>query len=90
MQTLNFLFPFVLCIVIMYFFMIRPQQKKQKEIQNFRKNLAVGSEVVTAGGVYGKVKSIDASNKVLVEIANGINVKVDINCVYASAPVQQG
>ena len=43
----------------MYFFMIRPQNKKQKEIANFRKNLEVGQEVITAGGIYGKIKEIE-------------------------------
>ena len=45
--------------VIMYFFMIRPQNKKQKEIAKFRKNLEVGQSVVTAGGIYGKIKEVE-------------------------------
>ena len=47
-----------LIIVIMWFFIFRPQQKKQKEIQNFRNSIKEGQEVVTAGGIYGVVKKI--------------------------------
>lgn len=75
----------VVIFAIMWFFMIRPQQKKQKEIQNFRNNLSVGTTVITSGGVYGKVKSIDtAENVIVLEVAKGVEVRVDKNCVYAS------
>ncbi len=72
---------------IMYFFMIRPQQKKQKEIMNFRNNLTVGQDVVTAGGIYGKIKDLDVTT-VTLEIASGVKIKIDRNSIYASA--QQG
>ena len=49
----SFLIMMVAIFAIMYFFMIRPQNKKQKEIANFRKNLELGQEVITAGGIYG-------------------------------------
>jgi preprotein translocase subunit YajC len=48
-----------LMIVVFYFFMIRPQQKKQKELKKFRENLAVGDKVVTIGGVHGKILEIN-------------------------------
>ncbi len=73
--------------VIMYFFMIRPQNKKQKEIQNFRKNLEVGQSVITAGGIYGKIKEIE-DNTVVVEIAPSVKIKVDKNSIYADAQAQ--
>ena len=64
----------VLC-AIMYFFMIRPQNKKQKEIQKFRNELTVGQEVVTIGGVYGTIKSIDeVANTVTLEVATGVKI----------------
>ena len=44
--------------VIMYFFMIRPQNKKQKEIANFRKSLQVNQSVITAGGIHGTIKDL--------------------------------
>lgn len=84
-------FPMIIMMVaifaIMYFFMIRPQQKKQKEIMNFRNNLTVGQEVVTAGGIYGKIKELDVTT-VTLEIASGVKIKIDRNSIYAN--VQQG
>lgn len=75
-----------LIIVIMWFFIFRPQQKKRKEIQNFRNSIAEGQTVVTAGGIYGTVKKIDeADNALLIEVAKGVCIKVDRNSVYATA-----
>ena len=84
----SFLIMMVAVFAIMYFFMIRPQNKKQKEIQNFRKNLEVGQEVITAGGIYGKVKDIEDSVVVL-EIASGVKIKIDKNSIYANAAATQ-
>lgn len=82
----------VALFAIMWFFMIRPQQKKQKEIQNFQNSLTEGSAVVTGGGIYGTVKKIDlVANTVEVEIARGVVIKVDKSYVFkdmASTPVQ--
>lgn len=62
---------------IMYFFMIRPQQKKQKEMQNFRNSLTVGQEVVTIGGIFGTVRELDLQNNIVViEVASGVRIKV--------------
>ena len=74
----------VAIFAIMYFFMIRPQQKKQKEIMNFRNNLTIGQEVVTAGGIYGKIKELDVTT-VTLEIASGVKIKMDRNSIYANA-----
>ena len=82
---MSFLFMMVIIFGIMWFFMIRPQQKKQKEIQNFRNSIVKGSKIVTAGGIYGTVKDIDeAANTLKVEIANGICITVDKGSVFAS------
>lgn len=67
---------------IMYFFMIRPQNKKQKEIANFRKSLEVGQNVVTAGGIHGKIKDIKDDHVVL-EIADNVKIKIDKNSIFA-------
>jgi preprotein translocase subunit YajC len=81
--SMNGILMIVLLFVIMYFFMIRPQQKKQKEIQKMREALKVGDKVITAGGVHGKIK--DVSDKFFtVEIADGIKVKVDKVSVFAA------
>lgn len=83
----SFLIMMVAIFAIMYFFMIRPQNKKQKEIANFRKNLEVGQSVITAGGIYGKVKELE-DNAVIVEIAPSVKIKVDRNSIYADAQAQ--
>ena len=62
------IFMFVIIIAIMYFMMIRPQRKRQKEIENFRRGLQPGVEVVTSGGIYGKIKEVN-NGVVVLEIA---------------------
>jgi len=75
--------------VIMWLFMIRPQQKKQKEIRKFQNSLTEGAKVVTGGGVYGTVKRVDlTTNTVEVEIARGVVVVVDKNYVFADLTSQ--
>ena len=71
--------------VIMWLFMIRPQQKRQKEIRNFQNSLQEGAKIVTGGGLHGTVKRIDiAAGTVDVEIARGVVVTVDKGYVFAS------
>lgn len=55
METLMNLLPLLILIVLMYFLMIRPQKKKDKEIQSMRSSLSVGDEIVTIGGICGKI-----------------------------------
>lgn len=75
--------------VIMWLFMIRPQQKRQKEIRKFQNSLQEGTKVITGGGLYGTVKRIDlAANIVEVEVARGVVVSVDKNYVFADANSQ--
>lgn len=78
---------------ILYFFMIRPQQKRQKEIQKFQNELTEGTSVVTGGGIYGTVKSIDLTkNTVEVKIARDVVITVDRGSVFkdsANAPLQK-
>ena len=80
--------PLILIFLVMWLFMIRPQNKKQKEIQNFRKNLEVGQDVISAGGIYGKVKAIE-DNVVVLEIASGVKIRIDKNSIYANAAASQ-
>jgi len=78
----------VVLFAIVYFFMIRPQNKKQKEIQKFRNALTVGQQVITIGGIYGTVKSInDEENTITLEVATGVKMvfsKDAINPTQAS------
>ncbi len=74
----------VALIAIFYFFMIRPQQKKQKEIRKFREGIQTGDRVVTAGGIYGKVRKINDTT-IQLEIADNVRITVDKGSVYPSA-----
>ena len=86
----SFLIMMVVIFAIMWLFMIRPQQKKQKELQNFRNQITVGIEIITAGGIYGKVTSIDETNNILiVEVSKGVTIRVDRNSVFKSAQDNQ-
>lgn len=79
----------VAMFVIMYFFMIRPQKKRQKELQQWRNSLQVGTEVVLAGGIRGKIKDLNPEKSyMIVEIAKGVNIEVDRNSVYADMEQQ--
>ncbi len=74
----------VLIFVVFYFFMIRPQSKRQKEIKKQREAMKSGDSVVTSGGMYGKVKDIKETT-VIIEIADNVRIKVDKNSVFATA-----
>ncbi|MBU3730871.1 MAG: preprotein translocase subunit YajC [Beijerinckiaceae bacterium] len=70
------LVPFILIFVIMYFLIIRPQQKRAKQHQEMIKNIRRGDTVVTSGGFVGKVTKAGEDPEVEVEIAEGVKVKV--------------
>jgi len=78
---------------IFYFFMMRPQMKRQKEIQKFQNSLTEGTPVVTGGGIYGTVKRVDLEkNTVDVKIAHDVVITVDRGSVYkdmANTPLQK-
>ena len=63
-------------IAIMWLFMIRPQRKQQKELEQFRSGLQKGDKVVTVGGIYGTVLEVN-DNKVMLEIDKDVRIKVD-------------
>ena len=71
----------VAMIVIFYFFMIRPQSKKQKEIKKAREAMTTGDKVVTAGGIHGRIREI-GEQTMMIEISNGVSIKVDKGSVY--------
>ena len=69
------LLPFVLIFVIMYFLILRPQQKRAKEHQELVKNLRRGDTVITSGGLMGKVTKVVDDEQVEIEIADGVRVR---------------
>jgi len=83
-SMLSFWIMMIAIFAIMWFFMIRPQQKRQKEIRNFQNSLQEGSKVDTGGGIYGTVKRVDLTTNVIeIEIARGIVISVDKGSVFA-------
>ena len=70
--------PLLLIVVIFYFFMIRPQMKRQKEVRKFRSSLSKGDKVVTTGGIYGRIVEVKETTIVL-EVAKDVQIKVDKN-----------
>jgi preprotein translocase subunit YajC len=72
---LSFL-PIVLIFVIFYFLLIRPQQKRAKDHRNLLSNIKEGDEVLTSGGIYGKITGI-RDDKITVEISDKVRVKVN-------------
>jgi preprotein translocase subunit YajC len=83
-MNMSFILMMVAMIAIFYFFMIRPQQKRQKELQKARNAMKPGDKVVLAGGIHGRIKEIDETTA-LVEISDGVRVRVDKASVFASS-----
>lgn len=77
--------PMIGLFVVFYFLLIRPQQKRQKEHKNMVAELAKGDEVVTMGGILGKITAVD-DNFITVEIAKGTEVRVQRASVQAMMP----
>ena len=79
----------VAIFAIMWLFMIRPQQKKQKKIREFQNAVKEGDKVVTGGGVYGAVKRVNAQeNTIDIEVARGVVITVAKGYVFADATSQ--
>ncbi len=74
----------ILIFVVMYFFMIRPQTKKQKELQKQREAMKKGDKVVTAGGIYGEIKEVQ-ENAFIITIAKDVTIKVSKDSVFVDA-----
>ena len=74
-------------IAIMYFFMWRPESKRRKQMEEFRKGLKKGDKIITAGGIYGTIKEVH-DNVLLIEVDSNVTLRIDKSMV-AAAPVQQ-
>ncbi len=79
-SMLGMFLPLVAIIVVFYFFMIRPQMKRQKETQKFRDALQKGDKVVTTGGIYGRIDEIK-DQIIFLEVAPNLKLKVDKSVV---------
>jgi len=72
--------PLLLIIVVFYFFMIRPQMKRQKDLRKYREALQKGDKVITTGGIYGKINTIK-DNHIIVEIDENVKIKIDKSAI---------
>ncbi len=81
----GFLAPMVLIFVVFYFMLIRPQQKKQREQQDWLKSLKKGDEVVTTAGIFGKISGL-TDNTVTLEVQEKVRMKVLRSHIAGKAP----
>jgi len=84
-SSLQTFLPMILLFVVFYFLLIRPQQKRQKEHKNMVAELAKGDEIVTMGGILGKITSVD-ENFVTVEVSQGTELQIQRVAVQAMMP----
>lgn len=87
-SPLSQLLPFALIIVVFYFFMIRPQMKKQKEVKKFRESLQVGSKIVTIGGIHGKIKEMNETTAVIE--TEGGRLRIEKAAISSESKVELG
>jgi len=80
--------PLILVFVVFYFFMIRPQMKKQKEMNNYRSSLKKGDKVITTGGIYGRVYEVK-DNYVTVEVGGDVKLKIDKSALLKDPTVEE-
>lgn len=85
-SLLEAVFPFIIMFVILYFLLLRPQMKKQKEHQGFVSSLKRGDEVITQSGILGKIEGL-TEQFVTLEIADGVRIKMLRSQIAGSAQV---
>jgi len=79
--------PLILVFVVFYFFMIRPQMKKQKEMTSYRSSLKKGDKVVTTGGIYGRIYEVK-DNYVTMDVGGDVRLKVDKSALLKDPSVE--
>ena len=82
MNGLESFIPIILIFVIMYFLLIRPQQKKIKEHKNMVDNLRRGDQVLTQGGIIGKITKVKEGEEIEVELAKDVKVYLHMFSMY--------
>jgi len=71
-------------VAVFYFFMIRPQMKKRKEMQKFRTEMQKGDKIMTIGGIHGKVNAVK-DDAIIMEVEGGVLLKIDKNAIIRDA-----
>jgi preprotein translocase subunit YajC len=82
---LEALFPFIILFVVFYFLLIRPQQKRAKEHKKMVETLSKGDEVITQGGIYGKITAV-GEDAVTVEVADNVEMKLQRAAISGVLP----
>ena len=81
-DILTTILPFLLIILVFYFLILRPQQKRQKERQKLLNSVQKGDKIITSGGIHGTIEGMEENGKdVLVKIADNVKVKVDKSAI---------
>jgi preprotein translocase subunit YajC len=80
--------PLILVFVVFYFFLIRPQMKKQKDMTNYRNTLKKGDKIITTGGIYGRVVEVK-DNFVMIEVGGDVKLKVDKNALLKDPSAEE-
>jgi preprotein translocase subunit YajC len=80
--------PLLLVIVVFYFFMIRPQMRKQKELTTYRSSLKKGDKVITTGGIYGRIHEV-RDNYIMIDVGGDVKLKVDKNALLKDPSVEE-
>jgi len=86
MDTYTFFIPMLAVMAIFYFFTIRPQQQRAKDLRLAIENVRRGDTVVTAGGIVGKVSKVKDDGEVMIEIADDVQVRVMKNTLTEVRP----
>ncbi|GEN56022.1 hypothetical protein GCM10012290_09340 [Halolactibacillus alkaliphilus] len=88
LQMLAGLSPILIMVVVFYFFLIRPQQKRQKQVNQMQQNLAKGDQVVTIGGLHGVVDAID-ENVVVIKVNESQKLRFDRSAIRSVVQQEQ-
>jgi preprotein translocase subunit YajC len=80
--------PLILVFVVFYFFMIRPQMKKQKEMTNYRSALKKGDKVITTGGIYGRIYEVKETS-CTIDVGGDVKLKIDKNALLKDPSVDE-
>lgn len=88
-MLLTTILPFAIIILVMYFLMIRPQKKRQKEEEKMRNNIQVGDEIITIGGIYGRVISIKDDSIVIESTGDRTKIQVSRTSVGQNLTIHE-
>lgn len=86
-SALGSFLPLLLIFVVIWLFMIRPQNKKQKEIEKARQALKTGDKIITNGGIYGKIRDVK-DDSFIVEVSENVRIRVEKSAVFAAPEAQ--